>query len=786
MEGIKPFGKPSYFTEDYKTPARHYSLNDPPSPATSGYSELDSEPDTHDSGRVSGMEDSPKMAHYIRPQCGVAMRTTDPRRCSNTSSESLNRTKGSKRQSRSSKISQPQDGEANVVVDRRVLKALLLYVRETRLRLTENEVKMREMEKKFDTLQKNHDNQMITVVKSISMLKRLSDDKPPPPLVPPPSTSSNISLINCVTASPSSKAGSPSAKETSVSSTDRPRHIDSLVGKKLRVDDQTDAILPSTKEPRDSVKCAEKITTNCALDGNVIQQNDADGESVSARALYAVVKKKPSPMRNSGARYSLRSDDARASSRYPSEQCSESGQKQDNDAQSGAENESVQSEEHSTAATEAVEAETASSSDFSGLDLAIKALTESAEEKSYQKSERMSNTRQFSASSSCDITKPSCDMISRSSGDGFYISDNFRQSQSSVVSKNSLEESIFGTYPFTPENNPKLQQPTPATRKGRSKANMDSKSGVLLTKFKRKLKDTKRKVSRSSSKDSILSSSSVEQVNSEFEVVLRIGKNDSNGVFLPNRMELQHPKSYISYTSALRQNNDHSWRQQLNSTGDDDSRRSTDASDHTNNSHPGMAVKHSTNGRVYRSPVCSTDGLSSRRSTGSSEEIIDPGYSVVRKPTFPKSHSYEIVDLPSNDQRDRPQYRLPLKDRSDEPKRQSSGSTCSSGIRKASSVSSLSSIDEDAVLLPQTVDNELYRTSKTQNYGVYENPGAIGIPQKSEDMPNDDVFVNDVAILDDVTHQQDEMRRFETGMSRDEAPPKILAPVDFCIVIGML
>ncbi|XP_076804067.1 focal adhesion kinase 1-like isoform X3 [Clavelina lepadiformis] len=28
------------------------------------------------------------------------------------------------------------------------------------------------------------------------------------------------------------------------------------------------------------------------------------------------------------------------------------------------------------------------------------------------------------------------------------------------------------------------------------------------------------------------------------------------------------------------------------------------------------------------------------------------------------------------------------------------------------------------------------------------------------------------AILDDVTHQQDEMRRFETGMSRDEAPPK--------------
>ena len=27
------------------------------------------------------------------------------------------------------------------------------------------------------------------------------------------------------------------------------------------------------------MKCAEKITTNCALDGNVIQQNDADGES---------------------------------------------------------------------------------------------------------------------------------------------------------------------------------------------------------------------------------------------------------------------------------------------------------------------------------------------------------------------------------------------------------------------------------------------------------------------------------------------------------------------------
>lgn len=137
---------------------RLYSI-DPPSPVTSTSSDLDSDSSAPLSVYMCSINFDHKTSPYSQP---LLPRAPDVRRAQ-------------KRPTRTSKMQQHSDD--HVILEKRVVRALLLYARETRERLHECEEKLQSMENAMSSFQKSHEQQMIVLVKSLIAVQRNLADK---------------------------------------------------------------------------------------------------------------------------------------------------------------------------------------------------------------------------------------------------------------------------------------------------------------------------------------------------------------------------------------------------------------------------------------------------------------------------------------------------------------------------------------------------------------------------------------------------------------------------------
>ena len=138
---------------------------DLPSPAASGCSEMDSEPDAHDSGRVSEVESSPKLTHCSRVTCQTLIMSTGAPNCKRSRG-----TQGGVSASPQSKSG--RDG--TVAIDVGVLKALLICVRENRSRLAEAEVRLRNTENAMMTMHRDFQSQLTQLTKELEKRRSCS------------------------------------------------------------------------------------------------------------------------------------------------------------------------------------------------------------------------------------------------------------------------------------------------------------------------------------------------------------------------------------------------------------------------------------------------------------------------------------------------------------------------------------------------------------------------------------------------------------------------------------
>ncbi|XP_078486620.1 uncharacterized protein LOC144745014 [Ciona intestinalis] len=675
MEAIgKPEEKRKFIREMRFPASRNSSFEGPPSPTTSGYSELDSEPDAHDSGRVSELESSPK-----------------------TSTRSSKRPL---RNSRSSTTSSPAQQE--VVVDRGVLRALLVYVRETRIRLEENETKMKDMKTTMETQERNFNERMLTVVKSLVSINTNSKQK--------------IDRGTQLYASP----------ERPVKLTE----LDVLITDS-RKDDVRDDVTPTAKlassESADTVT-GDSSTLSIQLDTDMEKENNKPEEEPKVQPVYAVVKKKKKP--STSACVDASDDSAAASSHDDGGSFPESPpmtQQCNSDSNSSAVNThkiSVQAEQNENTSND---------------------TTKLGPKKARPQSESVLDApdrselihRPFSSDALHEAKSE--ELLDRYSADGFYI-----------CPRRPISESTEDSSVSAKDDSPRKR----ASSNIAKKIGKDLKSGMLVSKFKRKLYDRKnQKNNRNENACTEISSPSFYKPSPQIDECTELESNNNN---LPNEMVLKQPKSFLSYTN--RAESQLPYRYQLDSTGTNtDSRRSTDTSDGRNS-------------QVGRNKYETIDIVN--------QDHIDP--------------TYESVEFKPRPELIRPPYQIPLKDPDNArvPKGpRGPGSPrvprapLSTSSSRPSSSSSCSST-EGEVKLPQTVKNELYhpteiKTTVVSGYCHCYKQNEVGSPKFRL---TDDVFVTDGIILDDVTHQQDELRRLESGgvaaqwHGADEPPPKPSRP----------
>ena len=139
---------------------RPYSLdNNPPSPVTSASSDLDSDSSAPRGVYMFSTNVEREVPPYTEP---LLPRPSDARRMP-------------KRSSRTSKLQYYNND--HVIMEKRVVRALLLYAREARLRIQECEEKLQSMENTMASFQRSHEQQMIVLVKSLISLQQNSNDK---------------------------------------------------------------------------------------------------------------------------------------------------------------------------------------------------------------------------------------------------------------------------------------------------------------------------------------------------------------------------------------------------------------------------------------------------------------------------------------------------------------------------------------------------------------------------------------------------------------------------------
>ena len=505
------------YIENFKP---HYSSN-PPSPATS---ELDCDSRAPFNDSLCAMDCDREMPPYAQ---ALLTHATDARRTSNVSSDVNRSARSSKRVSRSSKMHSEQADDGHVILEKRVVRALLLYLRETRLRLHENETKLHNMEKAMASFQKNHEQQMLILAKSFVCLQNQLAEKKT-------SLSSDVRQMN----------------ETSET---RPQNT--ILEKNVETTESYD-VTPTQLQKDDVLQGLDKLVVESwDRDHNYNRKNSV------VKPLYAVVKKKQAaslpvspPFPPPPEKWANDSLPLPISSRTSSLDLSYSEESSlDKDSSRLDSQSSVQSHEQInelSSLSENVVADPSTSSN----------LPQNNSLKDHKK------YRPLPERPVGEVSDPSPALAKRYSGDGYYISSANRRRSSGRYETVGDVERLSQAQNYTPLTRPKGSQ--------------------LFSRFKKKLKDTKRIVSKATSKDSLASELSLAPdayFDDRLNVSVASGSvgvfrsrddgNNNNSLFRPDDVALQQ----TAYLAKVQQQTQIKHRR-LDSTGDNDS-RSTDTSD---------------------------------------------------------------------------------------------------------------------------------------------------------------------------------------------------------------
>ena len=508
------------------------SSSNPPSPATSTSSELDNDLSAAFCDSFCVMDFNGEVSPYARSGLTHA---ADVRRSSNGTEVSRSG-RTSKRSSRGPKLHQEQSGEGHVLLEKQVVRALLLYVRESRLRLHENETKLRNMEKTLEAFQKSHEEQMLVLAKSFVVLQ------------------SQLTAQNSSVNPEKSEEKSPSHYRFSGIFPSNP--VLFMPGD-LWVPDQR-----SDEDP--DFADLDAVATSS-------EQNSNNTEP-SMKPLYAVVKKRrvsmppdspplPPPPLNWAEEPTSMTQSPQTTPLHLS--ASDESNLGDNlpgiDWQTPSHFQE-QLSEISSLIDNCVFEDSGSPTNSEAED-----QTKPLDHKKY---------RPLPLTPPSHETKESTLLAKHCSGDGFYISSTLNRRRSSGRYETVNDD----------EKRPHAQSYTPVPR---------PKASQLLNKFKKKLKDTKRIVARAASKDSVASESpsiSDPVFDPRVQVTVATGsvnvlthKDDSNNNnFFPSTGNLaQQNRPYYTNPPHPAQ----STHRRLDSTGDNES-RSTDTSDIHFNENP--------------------------------------------------------------------------------------------------------------------------------------------------------------------------------------------------------
>ena len=561
----------AYF--DYQIPRSH--LNLPPSPATSVSSELDSDTSATFSDSLWAMNRGRENTTYAR----------DTRHSGNDVARSA---RSSKRNSRTAKVV-PED-EGHVVMEKKVLRALLLYARETRLRLHENETKVRHMEKEMAAFQKSHEQQILVLTKSF------------------------IAFQNKMTAQLDNSKQSEVKIETEV------RSRDSVYS--IAQDEETHV----SQQPSQSAHCTPH---NTAADGASFAKNDNlsdydEVEPIQAKPLYAVVNKKRCSQASIQQIPQIQYDVPDFDDPFPPPSPIKVGHNKENNLPSAAVSTVPRS---GSPLPSPISCENSEVKVSSPVDADLQ--TQSRDLKRYRP---LPDTPSLSA-----------DVINRSrrcTGDGLLVSNNLRDS--------GRYEALKGE-----ERRPHSQSYAPQPR---------TKATHLLSKFKKKLKDTKRIVSKSGSRDSLISEfpSVSEPLTSNrtnvsvatSNITLMTCKDDgNNNNLLCSTTDSQAKQS--EPVLARMETENHNRHPRLDSTEVSDSWRSTDTSYPVLNESPSLSANHSP---LYRRLVSAPLNNEAKarwlesKASSSPDLIVGPP-----NPTVHRSSSLDVLqsdgtsDLRSNE-----------------------------------------------------------------------------------------------------------------------------------------
>jgi len=495
------------------------SSSNPPSPATSTSSELDIDSSAAFCDSFCAMDLNREVSPYAHSGM-LTPHSADARRASNVSTDASRTARTSKRNSRSSKIHQEQSEEGHVLLEKRVVRSLLLYVRESRLRLHENETKLHNLEKKLEDFQKSHEQQMIVLAKSFVFLQ-------------------NQLAVQ----------STPQNSEKGEEKRSSDARLSGMPGELCSPDQRND-------EDPDFVELDTVATASRGLTCN----------NPSAKPLYAVVNKKRISM----------TPDSPPLPPPPSNWTEDTTPflqappitPLDLNASEVSNSDKNLSRINSQTSSQSLEELSEISSLIDNCRLDDNASPMNSETEDQAKFADHKKYRPLPQKPPNHSSPEPTPMAKRCSGDGFYIPSPLNRRRSSGRYETVNEE----------ENQAHMQSFTPGPR---------PKASQLLSKFKKKLKDTKRIVARAASKDSIVSESpsiSEPVFDDRIQVTVATGsvnviayKDDSNNnnffYSTGNLSPRQRPTFFANPPQSI-----HSNHRRLDSTGDNES-RSTDTSD---------------------------------------------------------------------------------------------------------------------------------------------------------------------------------------------------------------
>ena len=520
---LNNFGYPNNYTP------RFSSSSNPPSPATSSASDLDNDLSAAFCDSFSTMDCSHEVSPYAH---SVLNHSSDMLRASSVPTDANRSTRASNRTSRSSKINQESAEDGHVLIETRVIRALITYVRETRLRVHENETKLHNMEKAMEALRKNHEQQMLVLAKSFVFLQnQLAAQKQNPLLNSSKSDDNSLSNSRLSEIFPSN------------SGLFKPGHLSApnLVNEENSDFEDLDAVHQKRKQSNDQAHSCEK-----PLYARVKKKASAPPESPtftfppSNQPEKTIFLPQPPPIPcldlSDGENKSLKKD---SSSSQSQEQICEFSNPVENLLPSF--NPSPRNSETGV--------HTGGARDLKKY----RPLPETP---------RSNLNNETAASATKRLSFDGCSM-----------------SPESNRSRNSGRYEATNSDEKRPHSQSLTTQPRP-------------KTSQLFSKFKKKLKDTKRIVTRAASKDSVMSESfciSEPVFDDCVEAALATGsvnvitcKDDSNNNSFFRSTDNISPTSRPSFSSPPRQT--HSSHRRLDSIGDNES-RSTDTSDIHLNEH---------------------------------------------------------------------------------------------------------------------------------------------------------------------------------------------------------